>query len=133
VSRLVVVPLAIVSSLGPLAPDGASAPLRASTASWYGPGLFGNPLGCGGTLWAWTRGVAHKTLECGTRLRVCATRCRTTRVIDRGPYVPGREFDLTQTFAAAVGLRVGPHGWGRVYVRTIKAPRSGGPTNRKAP
>lgn len=78
--------------------------LRPALASWYGPGLWGNPLGCGGTLWQWKRGLAHKTLRCGTRVRVCARRCRTARVIDRGPYVGSREFDLTQAFAGAVGF-----------------------------
>ena len=28
-----------------------------------------------------------------------------TQVIDRGPYVPGRVFDLTETLAAKLGLR----------------------------
>ena len=27
-----------------------------------------------------------------------------TRVIDRGPYVPGREFDLTEALAQRLGL-----------------------------
>jgi rare lipoprotein A len=48
--------------------------------------------------------MAHKTLRCGTRVRVCARRCRTARIIDRGPYVGAREFDLTQAFAGAVGF-----------------------------
>lgn len=114
VSRLVVVPLAIVASLGPLAPDSAAAPLRPAVASWYGPSLWGNQLGCGGILRAWTEGVAHKTLRCGTSVRVCSRRCRTTRVVDRGPYVPGREFDLTAAFARRIGFA----GVGIVYVRT---------------
>jgi rare lipoprotein A len=97
-----------------LAATGHPAPvLRPALASWYGPGLFGNPLGCGGTLQRWTRGVAHKTLDCGTRVRLCARRCRTTRVIDRGPYVGAREFDLTQALAGAVGFK----GLGVIRVR----------------
>jgi hypothetical protein len=69
---------------------------RRAFASWYGPGLYGNKLGCGGTLTPGTIGVAHKTLPCGTRLTL---RYRghsvRARVVDRGPYVGGREFDLT--------------------------------------
>ncbi len=39
--------------------------------------------------------VAHKTLPCGTRLRICyRRRCETARVQDRGPYVADRELDL---------------------------------------
>jgi rare lipoprotein A (peptidoglycan hydrolase) len=75
-----------------------------ATASWYGPGLFGNRLGCGGTLWPSTLGVAHKALACGTRIRLCVRRCRTVAVVDRGPFVAGREFDLTAATAQAVGF-----------------------------
>jgi rare lipoprotein A len=73
---------------------------RLAGASWYGPGLYGNRLGCGGRLRAGTLGVAHKTLPCGTRLTLRrGTRSVRVRVIDRGPYVGGREFDLTEATA----------------------------------
>jgi rare lipoprotein A len=82
---------------------------RWAHASWYGPGLYGNPLGCGGTLYPGRLGVAHKTLPCGTpvTLRHRGRRIRV-RVIDRGPYVGGREYDLTQ--ATAQKLRFSGHG-----------------------
>jgi rare lipoprotein A len=69
---------------------------RHARVSWYGPGLYGNHLGCGGRLTTHTLGVAHKTLPCGTRVTL-RYRGRTVRVpvVDRGPYVAGREFDLT--------------------------------------
>ncbi|MGI8623571.1 MAG: hypothetical protein ACR2NB_08800, partial [Solirubrobacteraceae bacterium] len=35
---------------------------RKAYASWYGPGLYGNKLGCGGRLSTGTIGVAHKSL-----------------------------------------------------------------------
>ena len=42
-------------------------------------------------------GVAHKSLPCGTKLIVAYDgRSVKTEVIDRGPYVGGREFDLTE-------------------------------------
>lgn len=88
---------------------------RPALASWYGPGLIGNRLGCGGTLEPGTIGVAHKTLRCGQRLRICVRRCASARVIDRGPYVGGREFDLTQ----ATARRVGFSGVGRIFVRRV--------------
>ena len=69
---------------------------RPGWASWYGPGLFGNPLGCGGTLTAGTLGVAHRTLPCGTKVTLrYRGRSATVRVVDRGPYAAGREWDLT--------------------------------------
>jgi rare lipoprotein A (peptidoglycan hydrolase) len=86
----------------------------AVTASWYGPGLYGHPLGCSGygTLQPGTAGVANRTLPCGSTVRLCvasSTGCAgpvvTTHVIDRGPYVAGRTFDLTVPVRDAVGLR----------------------------
>lgn len=69
---------------------------RRSFASYYGPGLYGGGLACGGTLSPGTVGVAHKTLPCGTRVTFkVGGRVVTARVIDRGPYVSGRDWDLT--------------------------------------
>jgi len=78
---------------------------RVANASWYGPGLYGNHLGCGGTLTPGSLGVAHKTLPCGTKVTLKHGR-RTLRVpvIDRGPYVGGREYDLTQATAQRLGF-----------------------------
>lgn len=73
---------------------------RSALASWYGPGLYGNPLGCGGTLGYGTIGVAHKSLPCGTKLTLKHGRHEVrARVIDRGPYSGAREFDLTEATA----------------------------------
>ncbi len=82
---------------------------RFARASWYGPGLYGNRLGCGGTLSPARVGVAHKSLPCGAKLAL-RHRGRTlrVRVIDRGPYVGGREYDLTE--ATARKLRFRGHG-----------------------
>lgn len=81
-----------------------------SWASWYGPGLYGNGLACGGQLTTRTWGVAHKSLRCGTRLTICYRRCARVTVIDRGPYVYGREFDLTYSVKSYIGMS----GTGRV-------------------
>lgn len=81
-----------------------SAPL-AATASWYGPGLYGNALACGGVLTTGLQGVANLSMPCGAPLLVCyGGRCIATRVVDRGPYVAGRLFDLTGGLAAALGF-----------------------------
>ena len=69
---------------------------RARNASWYGPGLYGNKLACGGRLSPGTVGVAHKTLPCGTKITLHNKgRTLTVKVVDRGPYVGGRFYDLT--------------------------------------
>jgi rare lipoprotein A len=84
---------------------------RAAYASWYGPGLFGNRLGCGGTLTYSRLGVAHKSLPCGTKVVLRhGKRAVRVKVIDRGPYVAGREYDLTQ----ATARRLGFHGHGPI-------------------
>ncbi len=86
---------------------------RTAYASWYGPGLYGNSLGCGGTLGTGTLGVAHKTLPCGTKVTLRrGSRSVRVAVIDRGPYVGGREYDLT----AATARRIGFGGHGPVQV-----------------
>jgi hypothetical protein len=78
---------------------------RPALASWYGPGLFGNALGCGGRLHPGTLGVAHKSLPCGTRVTLRkGDRILRVRVIDRGPYVGAREFDLTQATKHRLGF-----------------------------
>jgi hypothetical protein len=78
---------------------------RAAFASWYGPGFYGGHLACGGRLGFGTLGVAHKSLPCGTKVTL-RYRGRTVRVpvIDRGPYVGGREFDLTGATKRALGF-----------------------------
>ncbi len=79
---------------------------RSAYASWYGPGLYGNPLGCGGTLTAGTIGVANTSLPCGTKLTLrYHGRKVNASVVDRGPYVAGREFDLTSATARRLGFR----------------------------
>jgi rare lipoprotein A len=69
------------------------------------PGLYGGHLACGGTLSAGTLGVAHKSLPCGTKVTL-HYHGRTVRVpvVDRGPYVGGREFDLTAATKQKLGF-----------------------------
>ena len=79
---------------------------RTALASWYGPGFYGRRTGCGGTLGYSQLGVAHKTLPCGSKvtLRHNGRRVRVP-VIDRGPYVGAREYDLTAATARKLGFR----------------------------
>lgn len=48
--------------------------------------------------------AAHRTLPFGTRLKVCYRGCVTVRVNDRGPFVGGRELDLSRGAARAIGM-----------------------------
>ena len=66
---------------------------------------YGLGLACGGVLGRQQLGVAHKTAPCGTLITFdYAGRSLTVPVIDRGPYVAGREWDLTGATAAALGF-----------------------------
>lgn len=86
---------------------------RKSHASYFGPGLYGTALACGGRLSPRTKGVAHKTLPCGTRVTLrYKGRQVTTKVVDRGPYIAGREWDLT----AATRNQLGFGDVGQVWV-----------------
>lgn len=73
-----------------------SSPMRSAGATWYGPGLYGNGTACGQTLQPGTVGVAHRTLPCGTTIKLLYHgHSLVTKVIDRGPYTKGNDFDLT--------------------------------------
>lgn len=96
---------------GPEGEELAFSPFRYAGASWYGPGLWGGKTACGNTLRPRTLGVAHKTLPCGTTVKfVYHGQVLITQVIDRGPYVKGRAWDLTKAASDALGFE----GVGRV-------------------
>ncbi len=78
---------------------------REAAASYYGPGLYGGGLACGGTLMPGTLGVASKTLPCGAKVKLLYRgRTITVPVVDRGPYVAGRDFDLTAATRERLGF-----------------------------
>jgi hypothetical protein len=78
---------------------------RQAEASYYGPGLYGNGVACGGTLEPGTLGVASKTLPCGAKVTFrYHGHTVTVPVIDRGPYVAGRDFDLTEATKQRLGF-----------------------------
>jgi rare lipoprotein A len=98
-------------------------PFRSAGASWYGPGLYGNKTACGQTLRPETLGVAHRNLPCGTAVKfVYHGHAVVTQVIDRGPYVKGRAWDLT----AAVSEALAFDGVGKVrYAVAVSYARAG--------
>ena len=77
-----------------------------TNVSWYGPGFYGKRTACGLAMTEGLVGVAHKTLPCGTRVTFrnpANGKTVTTRVVDRGPYVAGRQWDLTGGLCLALG------------------------------
>ena len=79
---------------------------RPSIASWYGPGFWGRRTACNIKLTRSTVGVAHKKLPCGTEVEVYFRgRTAIVPVIDRGPFIRGRDWDLTRAAARLVGMK----------------------------
>jgi rare lipoprotein A (peptidoglycan hydrolase) len=84
--------------------------------SWYGPRMYGWRTACGYTLSTTLIGVANRTLPCGTLITFknpLNGRTVTAPVVDRGPYVAGRQWDLTGGLCMALA-----HCWtGAIYWR----------------
>jgi rare lipoprotein A len=101
---------AVITSAGSASSASVTPPLtttvyRPSKASWYGPGMYGKQTACGTTLTKSTIGVANKTLPCGMRVAIYYRgRTLTVPVIDHGPYVAGRDWDLTAATAQVLGI-----------------------------
>ena len=84
---------------------GALTVYRLQKATWYGPGFYGGRTACGRRLTETTQGVAHRTLPCGSKVKLFAGgRSVTVPVIDRGPFVSGVVWDLTSATAASLGI-----------------------------
>lgn len=81
--------------------------------SWYGPGFYGKRTACGLAMTKTLIGVAHRSLPCGTQVVFrYAGRTLVVPVVDRGPYVAGRQWDLTAGAAIALDhLFTGPIEW----------------------
>jgi rare lipoprotein A len=78
---------------------------RGAVASWYGPGFYGRETACGQRMTRTLIGVAHKRLKCGSQVAITYRgRSITVPVVDRGPYVRGRKWDLTAAAAKALGF-----------------------------
>lgn len=107
-----------------VATSAAASPKAGDTvrASWYGPGLQGNLMANGEKFdMNDPTVVAHKSLPFGTCLVLKNTangKRITVEVKDRGPYVKGREFDLSK--AAAKKLDFVNSGVARVEIVEIE-------------
>jgi len=89
-------------------------------ASWYGPRFHGK-LTANGEIYDQTAlTAAHKSLRFGTLLKVTNPRSKKSvivRINDRGPYIPGRQLDLSK--AAAEQLDVIGSGVKKLKVEEI--------------
>ncbi|TML98187.1 MAG: hypothetical protein E6G03_00890 [Actinobacteria bacterium] len=74
-------------------------------AAPYGPSAAHRRTACGQPFLKSTEGVAHPVLPCGVRLYIRFQGKEVlTQVVDRGPNVPGREFDITKALADRLDL-----------------------------
>jgi len=95
--------LLLVGALVALGNDRAEA--DTGLASWYGAGFEGSLTASGEVFDPHGFTAAHRTLPFGTRLTVTYKgRSVQVTVNDRGPYSGGRDLDLSQGAAEALGL-----------------------------
>ena len=77
------------------------------TASWYGPRFHGKLTANGEIYNQMALTAAHKSLPFGTVLKVTNIRNGRSvivRINDRGPYIDGRDLDLSKGTAQALGM-----------------------------
>lgn len=89
-------------------------------ASWYGPRFDGNPTASGETFDMNALTAAHRTLPLGSRVLVHNLendRRVVVKINDRGPYVHGRDIDLS--YGAARQLGMVPDGLARVEITPL--------------
>ncbi len=76
-----------------------------AVASWYGPGLQGNTTANGERFNMHDLTAAHKKLPFHTVVRVTyQNRSVDVRINDRGPFVKGRDIDLSKAAAEKIGM-----------------------------
>jgi rare lipoprotein A len=77
-------------------------------ASWYGPGFHGKETASGDTFDQNKMTAAHRTLPLGTKAKVTnpeTGKSVTVTITDRGPYIKGRDIDLSHAAAKKLGIK----------------------------
>ena len=77
------------------------------TASWYGPRFHGKLTANGEIYDQMAFTAAHKSLKFGTLLKITNPQNQKSvivRINDRGPYIRGRQLDLSKAAALQIGL-----------------------------
>jgi rare lipoprotein A (peptidoglycan hydrolase) len=93
------------------------------TTSWYGEDFDGQPTATGEPYDMYGATAAHPTLPLGSIVRVVNTRNHRSQVVrinDRGPYVEGRELDVS--YAVAQKLGFDQRGIARVRLELLEVP-----------
>jgi rare lipoprotein A (peptidoglycan hydrolase) len=93
------------------------------TTSWYGEDFDGQPTATGETYDMYGETAAHPTLPLGSIVRVVNLRNHRSQVVrinDRGPYVEGRELDVSYQVAQELGFD--QRGLAKVRLELLKVP-----------
>ena len=93
------------------------------TSSWYGEDFDGLPTATGETYDMYAATAAHPTLPLGSIVRVVNPRNHRSAVVrinDRGPYVGGRELDVSYQVARTLGFD--QRGLAKVQLELLELP-----------
>src|SRR5271170_1492262 len=99
--------------------------------SWYGEDFDGLPTATGETYDMYGETAAHPTLPLGSIVRVVNTRNHRSQVVrinDRGPYIEGRELDVSYQVAKQLGFD--QHGTAKVRLELLEVPSRPSPEHR---
>src|SRR5215469_9474305 len=100
------------------------------TTSWYGEDFDGQPTANGEIYDMYAETAAHPTLPLGSIVRVVNTqnhRSQIVRINDRGPYVEGRELDVSYEVARRLGFD--DKGLAKVRVELLEVPSRPAPAH----
>src|SRR5215469_3708064 len=91
--------------------------------SWYGEDFDGQPTADGETYDMYAPTAAHPTLPLGSIVRVVNPRNHRSEVVrinDRGPYIQGRELDVSYAVARKLGFE--ERGTAKVRLELLEVP-----------
>lgn len=93
----------------PMIPEETPGYVEEGVASHYSEGwlVFPGKNALGEKMWPWTFAAAHKTLPLPCLIEVTNLRngrSAVVRVSDRGPFIPGRNLDVTEPVAKKLGF-----------------------------
>lgn len=93
-------------------------------STWYGEPFDGQPTASGEVYDMYAQTAAHPTLPLGSVVRVTNTRTRRSTIVrinDRGPYVDGRDLDVSYEVARRLGFD--QRGLALVRVELLEVPQ----------
>ena len=97
----------VVSPIAGMADEAPAPVVYTGVASWYGADFHGKPTASGEAYDKEAMTAAHRTLPFGTLLLVRSLDTQASvvvRINDRGPFVDGRDLDLSEAAARILGM-----------------------------